>query len=704
MSELAILEAKRDVKRRQVEALFEQHQALQRQMSALQEELQALDDEIDVYEVEQLSKEVSYEQEEVQPFTMTHADEILTEPASMTMDYPDEFLTEPDTQPVEEIAALPQKRPASRMGQLEIIKTSTKRQHAAPPAGLQRTTAPRRNGTLDDFFGNSVSSQAEESKPAAGQPIDNPYGPAPKRSRPNISRNGSVFSDVPKSFRPSSSNNDNAYGSYSWSEQVNDLLHNTFRIQSFRDHQEEIINSTLAGDDVFVIMRTGGGKSLTYQLPALLEGRGPERKITFVVSPLLSLIHDQEEQLNAFCRGSTVSFSSSIGKEEHARRWGLVRDPSAGVCLVLVTPEKIHKSNKLKNEMEKLYEQNRLGRFVIDECHCCSNWGHDFRPDYTKLGLLKTHFPSIPVLAVTATASDRIRDDVGQILRLGRNYRFFRSTARRPNLTYSVRPKTTTIVDEMADFIKTHHACNAGIVYTFSRKEADNVASSLCDHGIVARSYHSSVSDSTKERIHKSWMRNETQVVVATIAFGLGINKPDVRFVLHHSLSKSLEAYYQESGRAGRDGGAADCVLYYTPKDVARMICMIHGDSGEPTFWSMARYAQASGSDAVCKAIILKTLGEPDCPNVDEVMTSNDGITTEQRDVGAHAKTVTALLRYKVLQRENVTLPMLVKDWRSKNPPDWYVDLSCGNSDYNRPLLTFGQRQQQSSRKRVDRR
>jgi ATP-dependent DNA helicase Q1 len=682
MSELAALEAKRDLKRRQVEALFEQQQALQRQMAALQEELQAMDNEIDAYEVEQLSKEVSYEQEEVQPFTMTHADEILTEPASLTMDYPDEFLKEPDTQQQEEeVAALPQKRPASRMGQLEIIKTSTKRQHAAPPAGLQRTSAPRRTGTLDDFFGNGASSQPEESKPAAVQPIDNPYRQAPKAP--------SIFSDVPPSVRPRSSNNDTAYALYPWSQQVNDLLHNTFRIQSFRGHQEEIINATLSGDDVFVIMRTGGGKSLTYQLPALLEGRGPQRKITFVVSPLLSLIHDQEEQLNAFCRGSTVSFSSNIGEEEHARRWGLVRNPSAGVCLVLVTPEKIHKSNKLKNEMEKLYEQNRLGRFVIDECHCCSNWGHDFRPDYTKLGLLKTHFPSIPVLAVTATASDRIRDDVCQILRLGRNYRFFRSTARRPNLTYSVRPKTTKIVDEISDFIKTHHARNAGIVYTFSRKEADNVASSLCDLGIVARSYHSSVSDSAKVRIHKSWMRNETQVVVATIAFGLGINKPDVRFVLHHSLSKSLEAYYQESGRAGRDGGVADCVLYYTPKDVARMMCMIHGDSGEQTFWSMARYAQASGNDAVCKAIMLKTLGEPDCPDVDAVMTANDGITTEQRDVGAHAKTVTALLRYKVLQRENVTLPMLVKDWRSKNPPDWYVDLPCGISDYYRPLLTI---------------
>lgn len=682
MSELAALEAKREVKRRQVEALFEQQQALQRQMAALQDEIEALDDEIETYEVEQLSKEISYEQEEVHPFTMTHADEILTEPASLTMDHPDEFLTEPDT--VEKVA-LP--RPNSRMGQLEIVRTSTKRQHAAPPAGLQRTSAPQR--TLDDFFGNAASFQLEESKQAAVQPIGNPYRHQPKTWGPDSPNNVNAYSDVPESFRPRSRNNDNAYESNSWSQQVHDLLHNTFRIQSFRGQQEEIINATLSGVDVFVIMRTGGGKSLTYQLPAVLEGRGPQRKITVVVSPLLSLIRDQEDQLNAFCRGSAVSFSSNIGKEEHARRWGLVRDPSSGICLILVTPEKIHKSNKFKNEMEKLFEQNRLGRFVIDECHCCSNWGHDFRPDYTKLGLLKTHFPSIPVLAVTATASDRVRDDCCQILRLGRNYQFFRSTARRPNLNYSVRPKTAKVVEEMADFIKTHHARNAGIIYTFSRKEADSVAKNLCDLGIVARSYHSSVSDSTKEHIHRSWMQNKTQVVVATIAFGLGINKPDVRFVLHHSLSKSLEAYYQESGRAGRDGGAADCVLYYAPKDVARMICMIHGESGEHTFWTMVRYAQASGNDAVCKGIILKALGEPDCPDVDEVLTANDGITTEQRDVGAHAKTVTALLQYKVVRREDVTLPMLVKDWRAKNAYDWYVDLSCSISDCYWPLLTF---------------
>jgi hypothetical protein len=318
---------------------------------------------------------------------------------------------------------------------------------------------------------------------------------------------------------------------FEWSQPMIHCLQNTFGIQQFRDHQKEIINCTMSGDDAFVIMRTGGGKSLTYQLPALLEGRGPQRKVTLVISPLLSLIRDQEDQMNAFAPGSAISFTSGMsgGTAEQARRWGLVRDRDAGVCIIFVTPERVHQSNKLRGELEKLYHQGRLGRFVIDECHCACQWGHDFRPDYTKLGLLKNHFPDIPLIAVTATASDRVREDCCKILRLGTNYKLFRSSANRPNLTYIVKEKPDgkdAVVADMAEFILSKHKNDAGIIYTLSKKEAEEVAQKLSNtYNISARAFHSEISDSVKESVQRSWMKNKTQIVVATIAFGLGINK-----------------------------------------------------------------------------------------------------------------------------------------------------------------------------------
>ena len=227
------------------------------------------------------------------------------------------------------------------------------------------------------------------------------------------------------------SNNGRQQVGNKWMNRIKHHLQNTFHVPQFRGHQEEIINTTMLNQDVFVIMRTGGGKSLTYQLPAVIESESPQRKVTIVISPLISLIRDQEEQMNEMKTGSATSFTSGIGKTEHAQRWRLVRDPNAGIALIFVTPEKVSKSKKFLGEMEKLYDQGRLGRFVIDECHCACQWGHDFRTDYTKLGILKHHFPNIPVLAVTATASERVYHDCVNILRLGNKHRCFRSTANR---------------------------------------------------------------------------------------------------------------------------------------------------------------------------------------------------------------------------------------------------------------------------------
>ncbi len=273
---------------------------------------------------------------------------------------------------------------------------------------------------------------------------------------------------------------------------------------------------------------------------------------------------------------------------------------------------------------------------------------------------------------MTATASDRVREDCCRILRLGTNYQFFRSSANRPNLHYSVKVKPEgqdKVVEEMANFIREFHENHSGIIYTFSRKDANTVADKLNQLGITARPYHSDISDSAKDSIHRSWMRNKTQVVVATIAFGLGINKADVRFVLHHTLSKSLEAYYQESGRAGRDGGPADCVLYYSARDIPRIIGMIHGEVSEPSFWSMVRYGQQHGDDSICRRIILSILGEPGCENLNDVLAESSS-STEERDVGNYAKNVIEVIQH---QPKEVTLQQVVKIWRGgkeKEVPD----------------------------------
>lgn len=524
---LSVLEEQRDQKRQRLQDLFDQKVLLDAQIKQLmtdmedvEQELAQLDDAIDQME-ERIMLETAGSREEEpehsgQPQQQVASPErpSITQQQRLTQ-HPDEVLPEPATQSPNQQPKPPVK--AVKQVQLQLSSSTTSSSSSNPPLRQLELKRPRSTASTPTV--------------------------------PTIDPHDRWRHDE----------------QFPWSQRMYDLLTRQFRIPSFRDHQKEIIHATLSGRDVFVLMRTGGGKSLTYQLPALLE----RNKVTFVVSPLLSLIQDQEEQMNQFQPGSAVSFTSGLGSTEHAQRWQRVRDPDAGVCLVFVTPEKISQSNKLGSEMDKLHAQGRLARFVIDECHCACQWGHDFRPDYTKLGVLKAHFPTVPLLALTATASERVRDDVCRILRM-KDYQFFRSKANRPNLTYSVVPKpegkgATTAA--MADFIQSKHPQSPGIVYTLSRKDADVVADELCELGVVARPYHSDVSKTQKEYVHQSWMRGETQVVVATIAFGLGINKPNVRFVLHHCISKTLEAYYQESGRAGRDGKSpTDCILYYSPK------------------------------------------------------------------------------------------------------------------------------------------
>mmetsp|Transcript_15986 Transcript_15986/g.37020 ORF Transcript_15986/g.37020 Transcript_15986/m.37020 type:complete len:940 (+) Transcript_15986:227-3046(+) len=698
----------RDTKRETLSRLFEEKKKIIERMKTMNNELMVLDDEIEALEEQ---RDQTRQLRRITPQLKPPLVQVKSEPVissgdahtiqnsrsplhiPLTMN-PDEVLTEPtQTTPTRDHCDDEQLTDPLTWTQVErandgplrsglLVSTDQNRQQSTSTSpededdyfydsGEDHANGPPVNhGSIiannnNNYNNNNVNFQRGNSTIIHPLQFENVNKPKPSGSNPQ--RAAGTIDDFFSPRRQGSNENNQQNTSISTSDgsscpysrhDIYQTLRQSFRLNEFRENQFEIIRSTLSGKDNFVLMKTGGGKSLLYQLPAVLESP----KVTVVVSPLLSLIQDQEEQMNSFVRNSCVSFTSGMGTSQHNDNWKRVRDVSGGIMMMLVTPERVFKSGKLKSELQNLDAQNRLGRFVIDECHCACQWGHDFRPDYAKLRVLRQHFPHVPILAVTATASEQVRKECVQIFQLSRGHAFFRSTADRPNLTYQVRPKESNVIQDMADFIKSKHPRSAGIVYTYSRKDADTVASELCEQGIIAESYHSDVSPTRKKAIHQSWMRNRTQVVVATIAFGLGINKPDVRFVLHHTLSKTLESYYQESGRAGRDGNQSDCVLYYSPKDVPRMLKMIHGESTEHLFMTMVKYAQQFGDDQACRALILQNMGEPN-QNPEKFRGLNAMV--ELRDVTSHAITLVKLLIH--YQNKNVTMNMLINEWR-KSP------------------------------------
>lgn len=355
---------------------------------------------------------------------------------------------------------------------------------------------------------------------------------------------------------------------FPWTNKMEASNKKVFGNHSFRPNQREVINATMSGHDVFVLMPTGGGKSLTYQLPALIcQG------ITLVISPLVSLIQDQIMHLLQ----ANVPAAYLSANMEWTDQQEIFRELCSDYCkykLLYVTPEKVAKSDVLLRHLESLHARESLARIVIDEAHCVSQWGHDFRPDYQALGLLKRKFPNTPVLALTATATASVKEDVVQALGLV-NCIVFRQSFNRPNLWYSVIPKTKKCVEDIDKFIKENHFDECGIIYCLSRMDCEKVAEKLQECGHKAAFYHGSMDPAQRAFIQKQWSKDEINIICATVAFGMGINKPDVRFVIHHSLPKSIEGYHQECGRAGRDGQRSSCVLYYSYSDYIRVKHMI---------------------------------------------------------------------------------------------------------------------------------
>jgi ATP-dependent DNA helicase RecQ len=347
------------------------------------------------------------------------------------------------------------------------------------------------------------------------------------------------------------------------------LLQTVFGYPAFRGQQADIVNHVASGGDALVLMPTGGGKSLCYQIPALLrEGVG------VVISPLIALMQDQVDALEEV--GVRAAFLNSTQTfEETLRIERLVR--TGELDLVYVAPERLMTQRCLD-----LFESSRISLFAIDEAHCVSQWGHDFRPEYIRLSILHERFPSVPRIALTATADQQTRAEIAQRLQL-EEARQFVSSFDRPNIRYAIVEKTNAR-KQLLDFITTEHSGDSGIVYCLSRKKVEETADFLNEHGIRALPYHAGMEHSLRAGNQARFLREENIVMVATIAFGMGIDKPDVRFVCHLDLPKSIEGYYQETGRAGRDGLPASAWMAYGLQDVVLQRRMIDESEADETF------------------------------------------------------------------------------------------------------------------------
>ncbi|XP_060116338.1 recQ-like DNA helicase BLM [Heteronotia binoei] len=350
------------------------------------------------------------------------------------------------------------------------------------------------------------------------------------------------------------------------SNEMMKIFHKKFGLHHFRVNQLEAINAVLLNEDCFILMPTGGGKSLCYQLPACISPG-----VTIVISPLRSLIVDQVQKLTSMDIPATYLTGDKTDAEA-SRIYMQLSKKDPIIKLLYVTPEKVCLSGRLMSILENLYERHLLARFVIDEAHCVSQWGHDFRPDYKRLNMLRKKFCSIPMMALTATANPRVQKDILNQLEMHQP-QVFSMSFNRHNLKYDVLPKKPkSVALDCLQWIRKHHPHDSGIIYCLSRHECDSVASVLQRAGVLALAYHAGLPDNTRDLVQKKWINQDgCQVICATIAFGMGIDKPDVRFVIHASLPKSIEGYYQESGRAGRDGEMSHCLLFYSYSDVTRL-------------------------------------------------------------------------------------------------------------------------------------
>ena len=407
---------------------------------------------------------------------------------------------------------------------------------------------------------------------------------------------------------------------------LNEQLKHYFGFDSFKGEQESIISNLLEGNDTFVLMPTGGGKSLCYQLPSLImDGTA------IVVSPLIALMKNQVDVINGLSEESGVAhyLNSSLNKAAINQ---VRSDIYAGrTKLLYVAPESLNKEDNLD-----FFRSFKISFYAVDEAHCISEWGHDFRPEYRNIRPTIQKIGNAPVIALTATATDKVRMDIKKSLGIT-EAREFRSSFNRPNLYYEVRQKSKDIDRQIIKFIKQHHG-KSGIVYCISRKKVEDLAAVLKANEIKAAPYHAGLDSATRSQTQDDFLMERIDVIVATIAFGMGIDKPDVRFVFHYDIPKSLEGYYQETGRAGRDGGEGICIAFYSYKDLHKLEKFMEGkplneqDIGRQLLQETAAYAESS----VCRRrILLHYFGEEydkdNCGNCDNCLHPKERIEAQKQ-------------------------------------------------------------------------
>ena len=398
-----------------------------------------------------------------------------------------------------------------------------------------------------------------------------------------------------------------------------------FGFDTFKGNQEAIIKNLLAGNDTFVLMPTGGGKSLCYQLPSLMsEGTA------VVISPLIALMKNQVDAMRNFSEEDGVAhfINSSLNKASI----DLVKEDilSGRTKLLYVAPESLTKEENIE-----FLKQVKISFYAVDEAHCISEWGHDFRPEYRRIRPIINEIGVRPVIALTATATPKVQHDIQKNLCM-MDAAVFKSSFNRPNLYYEVRPKTQNIDKDIIKYIKSQSG-KSGIIYCLSRKKVEELAETLKVNGISALPYHAGMDSATRTRNQDAFLLEEVDVIVATIAFGMGIDKPDVRFVIHYDIPKSLEGYYQETGRAGRDGGEGQCITFYVNKDLQKLEKFMQGkpvaeqEIGKQLLLETAAYAESS----VCRRKLLlhyfgEEYNEENCGNCDNCLNPQKQIEAQE--------------------------------------------------------------------------